>query len=76
MSSTSLFGRFSNFGTSPQHSRVYNTRLPDWEAGKHIGDSAARGKKPSSSDLFEEPMLRHEGDIELQSPAKPSEQVF
>ena len=76
MSSTSLFGRFSTFGASSQHSRGYTSRLLDREAGKSLGNFAARGTEPLSSDQIEEPTSWQQGEMELQRPAKPYRKAF
>ena len=68
VSTTSIFGRFSTFGASSQHSRGYDTRLPDREGNRSFRNDAARGKDWTSPDPFQEPMLAQEGDMELQRP--------
>ena len=76
VSTTSLFGRASNFGASSQHSRGYDTRLPDREGNRSFRNGVARGKESTSSDPFQEPILAQEGDMELQHPANSYKRGF
>ena len=62
----STFGRSSTPDALSQHSRGYDTRLPDWEANRSLRNDAVRGKDSTSPDPFQEPKLAQEGDMELQ----------
>ncbi|KAM0797128.1 hypothetical protein BDR22DRAFT_824635 [Usnea florida] len=69
VSKMSVFGRFGAFGVLSQHIRGYDTRLSDREGKRSIRNGVARGKESTSPDPFQEAILAHEGDIELQRPA-------
>ena len=75
-SRTFIFGRFGTLDVSSQHSRSYDTRLPDREGNRSFRNGFARDKESPSPDPFQEPILAQKGDMELQRPANSFKRGF
>lgn len=69
-SNFSILNRFRSFGIPPQGNDEYDTRLSDKGIDKvfksSFGALGGKQKLRNASDQFNEPILRHEADIELQ----------